>query len=171
MSPLSKGLYDRAAMMISVVGGNTASSEVLAQAEAVGRELARRGCAVVCGGRGGTMEAACRGARAEGGHTIGILPGDTRGDMNPYVEFPVVTGMGYARNVAVVLSGEAVIAIDGSYGTLSEIAHALNHGKPVIGLHTWLLGHEGVEDQAIIRASDPQDAVEKAMAAALARRP
>jgi uncharacterized protein (TIGR00725 family) len=78
--------------------------------------------------------------------------------------------MGFARNVVVALSGEAVIAVAGSYGTLSEIAHALNQGKPVIGLRTWLLGHEGADDTAIIRASDPQDAVEKAMAAALARR-
>lgn len=171
MSLISGRLYDCAAMMISVVGGNTGPPELMAQAEALGRELARRGCTVVCGGRGGVMEAVCRGARSEGGHTIGILPGTGRDDMNPYVEFPIVTGMGYARNVVVALSGEAVIAVGGSYGTLSEIAHALNHGKPVVGLQTWLLGHEGADDHAIIRASDPQDAVEKAMAAALARRP
>jgi uncharacterized protein (TIGR00725 family) len=116
------------------------------------------------------MEAVCRGARSEGGHTIGILPGTDRDDMNPYVEFPILTGMGYARNVIVALTGEAVIAVDGSYGTLSEIAHALNHGKPVVGLRTWLLGREGGDDRGIIRASDPLDAVEKAMAAALARR-
>ena len=153
-------------MMISVVGGDTAADEVLAQAEALGRELARRGCTVVCGGRGGVMEAVCRGARAEGGHTIGILPGTSRGDMNPYVEFPILTGMGYARNVIVALSGEAVIAVGGSHGTLSEIAHALQHSVPVVGLHTWHFGHEGADDRAIIRASDPQDAVEKALAAA-----
>jgi len=180
LSLVSRDLYDRPTMMISVVGGNTAPPEVLAEAEALGRELARRGCTLVCGGRGGVMEAACRGARAEGGHTIGILPGTDLQDSNPYVEFPILTGMGYARNVVVALSGEAVIAVDGSYGTLSEIAHALNHGRPVIGLHTWLLSprrvasgdsHEGADDRAIIRASDPQDAVEKAVAAALARRP
>jgi len=153
-------------MMISVVGGDPAPPEVLAQAEALGRELARRGCTIVCGGRGGVMEAVCRGARAEGGHTIGILPGTDRRDMNPYVEFPILTGMGYARNVIVALSGEAVIAVDGSHGTLSEIAHALQHGVPVIGLDTWRFSHEGADDRAIIRASDPQDAVEKAIAAA-----
>jgi uncharacterized protein (TIGR00725 family) len=158
-------------MLISVVGGDTAPPEVLTQAEALGRELARRGCAVVCGGRGGVMEAVCRGARAEGGHTIGILPGADHGDMNAYVEFPIVTGMGYARNVAVVLSGEAVIAVDGAYGTLSEIAHALAHGKPVVGLHTWSFRNESSDDRAIIRASDPRDAVEKAIGAARARRP
>jgi hypothetical protein len=171
-------LYDCRTMLISVVGGDTAPPDVLTQAEELGRELARRGCAVVCGGRGGVMEAVCRGARAEGGHTIGILPGVDRGDANSYVEFPILTGMGYARNVAVVLSGEAVIAVDGSYGTLSEIAHALNHGRPVIGLHTWSFSpgrvasdgsNGGAGDQAIIRASDPQDAVEKAMAAAFGR--
>jgi hypothetical protein len=167
-------------MMIAVVGGDAAPPELLAQAEALGRELARRGCTVVCGGRGGVMEAVCRGARAEGGHTIGILPGTDRRDMNPYVEFPILTGMGYARNVIVALSGEAVIAVDGSHGTLSEIAHALQHGMPVIGLHTWRFSpervasgdsHEGADDEAIIRASDPQDAVEKAIAAARQRRP
>jgi hypothetical protein len=98
--------------------------------------------------------------------------------MNPYVEFPILTGMGYARNVIVALSGEAVIAVDGSHGTLSEIAHALQHSVPVIGLDTWRFSpgrvasgdsHEGADDRAIIRASDPQDAVEKAIAAA--RRP
>ncbi len=130
-------------MMISVVGGDAAPDEVLAQAEALGRELARRGCTVVCGGRGGVMEAVCRGARAEGGHTIGILPGLDRRDMNPYVEFPIVTGMGYARNVIVALSGEAVIAVDGAYGTLSEIAHALAHDKPVIGLEHLVVHQRG----------------------------
>jgi len=79
--------------------------------------------------------------------------------------------MGYARNVIVVLSGEAVIAVDGAYGTLSEIAHALAHGKPVVGLHTWSFSNENTDDRAIIRASDPQDAVEKAIAAARSRRP
>ena len=157
-------------MLISVVGGDSAPPDVLAQAEELGHELARRGCAVVCGGRGGVMEAVCRGARAEGGNTIGILPGVDRGDMNPHVEFPILTGMGYARNVAVVLSGEAIIAVDGSYGTLSEIAHALAHGKPVVGLCTWSFSNGGADDRAVIRASDPQDAVEKAIAAAQARR-
>jgi hypothetical protein len=158
-------------MMISVVGGDAAPDEVLAQAEALGRELARRGCTVVCGGRGGVMEAVSRGARAEGGHTIGILPGLDRRDMNPHVEFPIVTGMGYARNVIVALSGEAVIAVDGAYGTLSEIAHALAHDKPVIGLHTWSFTGADADDREIIRATDPQDAVEKAIAAARTRRP
>ena len=113
--------------MISVIGGEEASPKARERAEAVGRELALRGATLVCGGRGGIMEAACRGARAVGGHTICILPGcDAReSPPNPHIEFPVFTGIGYARNPIVVLSGEAVIAIDGAYGTLSEIAYAL----------------------------------------------
>ena len=135
-------------------------------AEEVGRELARRGCTLVCGGRGGVMEAACRGARAEGGHTIGILPtADTVG-MNPYVEFPIVTGLGIARNSIVVLLGSAVIAIDGSYGTLSEIAYALQYGKPVVLLASWSLSAPGPEQPPLIRADSPGEAVEKALAAA-----
>ena len=157
-------------MMISVLGGNTAPTEVLAAAETLGRELARRGCTIVCGGRGGVMEAVCRGARAEGGHTIGILPTEDLGDCNAYVEFPILTGLGYARNAIVVLSGEAVVAVDGSYGTLSEIAYALAYGKPVVGLHTWHFSNESNDDAAIIRATDAADAAEKAIAAARARR-
>lgn len=153
-------------MIIAVIGGNVASPELLAKAEAVGSELALRGCTLVCGGRGGIMEAACRGARSRGGHTIGVLPGTDRADMNPHVEFPIVTGMGVARNVIIVRTAEAVIAIGGAYGTLSEIAHALNLGKPVIGLHTWRFSTENIDDDAVIRARDAEDAVEQAIAAA-----
>ena len=157
-------------MLISVVGGDSAAAEAaLAAAEAVGRELARRGCVLVCGGLGGVMEAACRGARAEGGHTIGILPGADRSDANPYVEFPIITGMGFARNAIVVLSGQAVIAVDGSYGTLSEIAYALAYGKPVVGLYTWDFEYEGHDAESIIRVSDPKEAVDRAIAAAKGR--
>jgi hypothetical protein len=115
------------------------------------------------------MEAACRGARAEGGHTIGILPGPNRDDMNPYVEFPIITGMGYARNAVVVLSGDAVIAVDGSYGTLSEIAHAMQYGVPVVGLATWSFSADGHEEPQVLRARDPVEAVEMALRAARAR--
>lgn len=157
-------------MMIAVIGGDEAPADILEMAEEVGRELARRGCTVVCGGRHGVMEAVCRGARAQGGHTIGILPGPDTADMNPYVEFPIITNMGYARNAIVVLSGEAVIAVDGAYGTLSEIAHALAMDIPVIGLRTWSFSDDHGQDTRIIRAADPHDAVARAIAAAQARR-
>ena len=154
-------------MIIAVIGGDSAPPEALAQAEAAGRELAQRGHTVICGGRGGVMEAACRGARAADGHTIGVLPGPDRRDMNAHVEFPIVTNMGSARNAVIVLSADAVIAVDGAYGTLSEIAMALSYGKPVIGLATWHIGDaDGVEDQSIVRVSDAVEAVERAVAAA-----
>ena len=108
------------------------------------------------------MEAACRGASKEGGLTIGILPGENRHTANSYVQIPIVTGIGYARNVAVVKSAQAVIAIDGSYGTLSEIGHALQSGIPVIGLNTWSLSIAGKADNSIIIAENPKDAVNKA---------
>jgi uncharacterized protein (TIGR00725 family) len=155
-------------MIIAVIGGEEASAEVARLAEEVGRELARRGCTVVCGGGDGVMEAACRGARAGGGHTIGILPGHNADESPPnqYVDFPVFTGLGYARNSMVVLSARAVIAIDGAYGTLSEIAYALIHDVPIVGLDTWHFSYPGHDAERLIRASDPVDAVEKAIAAA-----
>ncbi len=116
------------------------------------------------------MAAACRGARFEGGHTIGVLPEADRSAMNQWVEFPIVTGMGEARNVVIVLSADAVIALDGSYGTLSEIAFALRFGKPVVGLGTWSMSLEGREDPAMLRMDDPVAAVEAAVAAASSQR-
>lgn len=153
------------AIMVSVIGGDRPPPHVLPLAEEVGRELALRGCVLVCGGRGGVMAAACKGAREAGGHTIGIMPGPDAADMNPWVEFPVITGIGYARNAIVALTGNAVIAIDGAYGTLSEIAHALSFNRPVIGLGTWTFCSNGVEDTRIIRAATPIEAVDLAIAA------
>ena len=109
------------------------------------------------------MEAACKGASSEGGVTIGILPGDSPKAANPYVQIPIVTGMGYARNIAVVKSAQAVIAIGGNYGTLSEISHALQSGIPVIGLNTWSLSKNGQPDNSIIPAQNPTEAVNKAL--------
>ena len=156
---------------ISVIGGSQCSPEVTRLAEEVGRELAKRGATVVCGGLGGVMEAVCRGARQMGGQTIGILPRDDPNKANPWVEIPIVTGMGYARNSIVVKTGLAVIAIDGAFGTLSEIGHALGQTDPlsVIGLNTWTLSKNGEVDQTIVPAKDPVDAVEKALAAARKR--
>ena len=150
-------------IFIGVIGGSDVSPQIAGLAEEVGREIARRGAVLVCGGMGGVMEAACRGAGDEGGLTIGILPGDNRREANPYVRIPIVTGMGYARNVAVVKSAQAVIAIDGSYGTLTEIGYALQGGIPVIGLNTWSTTIDGKADKTIIAAKNPRDAVDKAL--------
>jgi len=149
--------------LIAVIGGRQCSSQETRLAEEVGRELAKQGAILVCGGLGGVMEAACRGASSEGGVTIGILPGESRQAANPYVQFPIVTGIGYARNVVVVKSAQAVIAIDGSYGTLSEISYALQSGIPVIGLNTWSLSKNGQQDNSIIPAQSPAEAVDKAL--------
>ena len=112
---------------------------------------------------GGVMEAACRGASQEGGLTIGILPGDNRASANEYVKIPIVTGIGYARNVTVVRSAQAVIAVGGSYGTLSEIGYALQGGLPVIGLESWGISRKGKEKSPIIEAKTAAEAVEKAL--------
>lgn len=123
-------------MRVSVIGGGTVPEETYAVAESVGRLLAEGGHTVVCGGLTGVMEAACRGASKAGGRTIGIIPGEDPTAANPYVETVIATGLGQARNVLVVLNGEAAIAIDGAAGTLSEIGHALKAGHPVAGIAT-----------------------------------
>ncbi len=156
-------------VFIAVIGGGETSPQEAELAEEVGREIARRGAILVCGGLGGAMEAACRGAAAEGGVTIGILPGDNRRSANPYVQIPIVTGMGHARNVIVVKSAQAVIAVGGSYGTLSEISHALQNGIPVIGLSTWSLSKNDQPENSIIRVKDPAEAVIKALSLVTAR--
>ena len=120
---------------------------------------------MVGGGLSGVMTAACKGARSAGGTTVGILPGNRREDANPYVDIHIVTTVGEARNVIVVCSGEAVIAVSGEYGTLSEIAHALRNKIPVVGLGTWSLSRGGRLDGSVIMAETAVDAVEKAVAA------
>ena len=149
--------------VIAVIGGGQCPAPEARLAEEVGRELAKQGAILVCGGLGGVMEAACKGASAEGGLTIGILPGNNYQAANPYVQIPIVTGIGYARNVAVVKSAQAVIAIGGGYGTLSEIGHALQSGIPVIGLNTWSLSRNSQPDSSIILAQNPTEAVDKAL--------
>jgi uncharacterized protein (TIGR00725 family) len=124
---------------IGVIGGGTCSPEIYAIAQEVGREIARNGFSLVCGGLGGVMEAACRGAREAGGITIGILPTSDKRDANPYVDFVIPTGLGQARNVLVVHASDALVAVDGETGTLSEIAIALKVGKPIVGIKTWEL--------------------------------
>lgn len=143
-----------------------AGAETLALAEEVGVEIARRGAVLVCGGLGGVMEAAARGAKRAGGLTIGILPGVSAQEANEFIDVPVVTGIGEARNALVVRSSDAVIAIAGSYGTLSEIALALKMGVPVVGMGTWQLRSPDGNEPPIICASSPQKAVAHALEAA-----
>ena len=148
---------------IAVIGGSNCTPEETRLAEEIGRGLARNGSVLICGGLGGVMEAACKGACAEGGLAIGILPGSSRQTANPYVNIPIVTNLGEARNAIVVKSAEAIIAIGGGYGTLSELGHALRNGTPVIGLNTWSLSRNERPDKSIVPALNPADAVEKAL--------
>jgi hypothetical protein len=121
--------------LIAVIGGSHCSEEIYELARQVGHEIARAGALLICGGLFGVMEAACRGAKEAGGTTIGILPGRSKTEANAFVDIPIVTGLNDARNAIIARSADGVIAVDGEYGTLSEIAFALKFGKPVIGLH------------------------------------
>ncbi|MBW2307315.1 MAG: TIGR00725 family protein [Deltaproteobacteria bacterium] len=150
-------------MQIGIIGAGECTPEVEKVAEEVGRQVARCGAVLICGGMGGVMRAACRGAAGAGGITVGILPGNRAEQANEYVQIRIVTDMGHARNVLVVHSSDVLIAIAGEYGTLSELAIALKLGKPVVGLETWDISPD------IVNASDPAEAVEKA--ALLVRRP
>jgi uncharacterized protein (TIGR00725 family) len=156
-------------LFISVIGENDPSPRLAALAEAVGAEIATAGAVLICGGLGGAMEAACRGAHSRGGVTIGILPGSRHGEANPYVTYAIPTGLGHARNLLVARSAHAVIAVGGKYGTLSEIAFAKIEGTPVIGLDTWDLRRTGQEEVPIQQARDAKEAVALALAAARKR--
>lgn len=145
---------------IAVVGAGTCSAEEDAVAEQVGAALARAGAVLVCGGLSGVMEAACRGARREGGLTVGLLPGADRAAANPHVGVAIATGLGELRNGLVVRSVDALIAIGGEFGTLSEIGFALKLGKRVVGLGTWELPRR---PDAILRAGSAEDAVRLAL--------
>jgi uncharacterized protein (TIGR00725 family) len=149
-------------LQIAVVGAGADDPELAAWAEEVGAGVARAGARLVCGGLGGVMEAAARGAAGEGGEVIGILPGDDPAEANPHVTHPVATGVGQARNIAVVASGDAVIAVGGAWGTLSEIAFARRMGRPVVGLNTWELASAD-EGSGIALAGDPAEAVALAL--------
>ena len=141
---------------VAVVGSGVATGELYEKAREVGRLVAERGGTVVCGGLSGVMEAAARGATEAGGTAIGILPDEDRRRANEYLTYSITTGTGHARNLAVVCSGDVVIAVSGEYGTLSEIGLALKVGRPVVALQSWDLGeHAGV-------ASSPEEAVEAA---------
>ena len=154
---------------MAVAGGGEADEAACAMAYDLGRELARRGALVVCGGLGGVMEAACRGAREEGGTTLALLPGNDRGAANPFVDVAVATGMGEARNALVARTADVVVAVAGEFGTLSEIALALRMGKPVVGLSTWELAKDGHPVDAVMPAAGPADAAELVFAQASLR--
>ncbi len=143
--------------IIGVIGqGKDCSPELLQAAEEVGYYIGQRHGILICGGLGGVMEAACYGCKSAGGTTIGVLPGAQKTDANQYVDIPIITGMGEARNLIIVRSADALIAIGGKYGTLSEIAFALNFGKPIVGLHTWQ------HFQQIIHVENAEQAVKTA---------
>lgn len=144
---------------IGVLGPNTCSAEEAALGYDVGQAVARRGGILICGGLGGMMEAAARGAREAGGQTLGILPGADAREANPFIDVALPTGLGAFRNMILVQSCDAVIAVRGQYGTLTEIAFALRLGVPVIGLHTWRLLRDGEEDPGIRCATSPEEAV------------
>jgi len=146
-------------MRIGVMGPGDASPEIAALAEEVGRLIAEAGAVLVCGGLCGAMEAASRGAHNAGGLVIGILPGSSARDANPFVDIPIVTDMGHARNAVNVLTSDAIIAVGGAYGTLSEIALALKCGKPVVALRSWDLRAAGCGDPLFHTAETPAEAV------------
>jgi uncharacterized protein (TIGR00725 family) len=156
------------ARVISVIGGSDASPSNLELAEQVGAEIAKKGAILACGGLGGVMEAACRGAKKEGGQTLGILPTDVKEHANEFVDIAIPTGLGYARNFLVAKTGDAVITIDGSAGTLSEMAIAWFSNKPVISLVPtggWAakLAGERIDERradTVYAASTPEEAVD-----------
>lgn len=138
--------------LIAVIGGRRARKDLLREAEAVGRLVAERGAVLLSGGLGGVMEAASRGARKAGGLTLGVLPHDHRRNANRYIDIPIATGLGIGRNVIIARSADAVIAVGGEYGTLSEIAFSLQMGKPVVGIKTWTI-------DGVLEAKDAHEAV------------
>jgi uncharacterized protein (TIGR00725 family) len=153
-------------VQISVIGGARGEGDTLADAEEVGRRIAEAGAVLVCGGRTGVMEAASRGASDAGGTVIGVLPTSDHADANPYVTHVIATGIGQARNLAVVGSGDAVIAIGGEWGTLSEIAFARRLGRPVIALRSWQLQMRTGTDIGIVEKESAEEAVKAALSAA-----
>ncbi len=146
----------RKKIRVAVIGGSKASKEALDQAYEVGRRIAEAGAVLICGGLGGVMEAASRGARDGGGLTVGILPGASPADANLHIDLPIATGLGYTRNSLIAMNADVLIAVDGEYGTLSEIAYGRIYGKKVIGLGTW-------DIKGVIPARTPAEAVELAL--------
>jgi uncharacterized protein (TIGR00725 family) len=149
---------------IAVIGpGRDAGEAELAQAEEAGAAIADAGATLICGGLGGVMEAACRGARSRGGFTVGLLPGTDREDANGWVVLALPTGLGEARNALIVRAADAVVAIGGGWGTLSEIAFALRAGVPVLGVGTWELARGGEPVAGVRAVDDAETAVAEAL--------
>jgi uncharacterized protein (TIGR00725 family) len=141
-------------MNIAVIGGSTCSKKNYQIAKKLGELIAQEGWILICGGRTGVMEAVCKGAKSQGGTTVGILPSIDAKDANPYVDIKIPTGLGYARNVLVVRAADIVIAIDGHHGTLSEIAFAFNEEKKVLGINTWNI-------KGVIKVKTAQEAIRR----------
>ena len=174
---MSDPVPSRRPRRIAVCAPGDATDEELAAAEEVGRLLAARGCTLLCGGLGGAMAAACRGAKLAGGVTIGILPGYDEKAANPWIDHVVCTGLGQARNAVVAATGQALIALGGGFGTLSEVALGLRLGRPVVLLGGWapMLATEEARaaterlDRPIATAATPAEAVDLALAALASR--
>jgi hypothetical protein len=141
-------------LVVAVIGGNKCSPKTARLARRLGKEIARMGAVLVCGGLGGVMEQASRGAKEAGGLTVGILPTEDKKDANAYIDIAIPTDLGYARNCLVVRASDCVVAFPGEYGTLSEIAFALQMNKPIIGLNTW-------DIPGVLMAKDMDDCIEK----------
>jgi len=150
-------------MYIGVIGSGQCDSEMAEIAYKVGKNVAQKGAILICGGLGGVMEAACKGAKDAGGLTVGILPSKTRKYANPFVDVVIPTGMAEARNALVVGASDVIIAIGGEFGTLSEIGLALKMGKPIVGIDTWEFSKKGKLAETIILAKSPVEAVERAL--------
>ncbi len=157
-------------IILGVIGGEVPPESAVGLAEEVGRLAALQGAVVICGGLGGVMEAVCKGARSVGGTTIGVLPSSDRTTANPHVSLPIVTAMSTARNAIIVRTAEALIAIDGAYGTLTEIAYALDLKHKVFLLQSWPLDRMTVNPDLYEHVPNPKVAVERALAYARSNR-
>src|SRR5438876_11300753 len=151
-------------LIVGVIArGSTASPDGRAHAEGVGFLIAHADALLICGGLNGVMEASAKGAKRGGGMTVGVLPTGNKADANPFIDLPIATSMSTARNLIIVRTADAIIAVNGSYGTLSEMAHAFDLGKTVLGLRTWPGEKAGVEAKLFVAVATPREAVERAL--------
>lgn len=143
----------RQKLLIGVIGGHSCSRKTTLLAQELGREIAKLGAILICGGLGGVMEAVAKGTKEMGGLTVGILPGEDKNTANSYIDIPIATGLGYTRNTLVTTAADIIIALEGEYGTLSEIGFALNAGKTVLGIGTWNI-------KGIVKIKTPKEAID-----------